>query len=185
MGFEPTDPCGSTDFECCTFDHSDNSPCLFSSGFLSRNLLKNSLERKQERRQKIFDFEIFCVEEYQGESGGRNSQLLPKFRGVILKQVSSRISTKILIKCRRNAEFSRLFIFFFIEPYFAAYCAFVRIDNIFATRLFLITSERYPKEQTDITCNCHSNPKKIDRTVYDQNICKPRQSPWRENGYLS
>ena len=67
-------------FECCTFDHSDNSPCLFSSGFLSRNLLKNSLERKQERRQKIFDFEIFCVEEYQGESGGRNSQLLPKFR---------------------------------------------------------------------------------------------------------
>ena len=43
-------------------------------------MLKNSLERKQERRQKIFDFEIFCVEEYQGESGGRNSQLLPKFR---------------------------------------------------------------------------------------------------------
>ena len=80
VGFEPTEPCGSTDFECCTFDHSDNSPCLFSSGFLSRNLLKNSLERKQERRQKIFDFEIFCVEEYQGESGGRNSQLLPKFR---------------------------------------------------------------------------------------------------------
>lgn len=70
----------SDHFECCTFDHSDNSPCLFSSGFLSRNLLKNSLERKQERRQKIFDFEIFCVEEYQGESGGRNSQLLPKFR---------------------------------------------------------------------------------------------------------
>ena len=73
---------GTQHFECCTFDHSDNSPCLFSSGFLSRNLLKNSLERKQERRQKIFDFEIFCVEEYQGESGGRNSQLLPKFRVV-------------------------------------------------------------------------------------------------------
>ena len=71
---------GIESFECCTFDHSDNSPCLFSSGFLSRNLLKNSLERKQERRQKIFDFEIFCVEEYQGESGGRNSQLPPKFR---------------------------------------------------------------------------------------------------------
>ena len=71
---------GTQHFECCTFDHSDNSPCLFSPGFLSRNLLKNSLERKQERRQKIFDFEIFCVEEYQGESGGRNSQLLPKFR---------------------------------------------------------------------------------------------------------
>ena len=48
--------------------------------FSSKKLLKNSLERKQERRQKIFDFEIFCVEEYQGESGGRNSQLLPKFR---------------------------------------------------------------------------------------------------------
>ena len=48
--------------------------------FSSKKLLKNSLERKQERRQKIFDFEIFCVEEYQGESWGRNSQLLPKFR---------------------------------------------------------------------------------------------------------
>ena len=71
---------GTRHFECRTFDLSDNSPCLFSSGFLSRNLLKNSLERKQERRQKIFDFEIFCVEEYQGESGGRNSQIPPKFR---------------------------------------------------------------------------------------------------------
>ena len=76
------------DFECCTFDHSDNSPCLFSSGFLSRNLLKNSMERKQERRQKIFDFEIFCVEEYQGESGGRNSQIPPKFRVVLVATTS-------------------------------------------------------------------------------------------------
>ena len=71
---------GTRHFECRTFDLSDNSPCLFSSGFLSRNLFKNSLERKQERRQKIFDFEIFCVEEYQGESGGRKSQVPPKFR---------------------------------------------------------------------------------------------------------
>lgn len=92
-------------FECCTFDHSDNSPCLFSSGFLSRNLLKNSLERKQERRQKIFDFEIFCVEEYQGESGGRNSQLPPKFR------VSPIMATSIpLHKC------------FFILPQFSPGC---------------------------------------------------------------
>ena len=60
----------SKNFECCTFDHSDNSPCLFSSGFLSKNLLKNSLGRKQERKQKIFDFEIFGVEKHQGESGG-------------------------------------------------------------------------------------------------------------------
>ena len=82
---------GTQHFECCTFDHSDNSPCLFSSGFLSRNLLKNSLERKQERRQKIFDFEIFCVEEYQGESGGRNSQLLPKFRVMSVMTTSIRL----------------------------------------------------------------------------------------------
>ena len=81
---------GTQHFECCTFDHSDNSPCLFSSGFLSRNLLKNSLERKQERRQKIFDFEIFCVEEFQGESGGRNSQLLPKFRVQLVTTTSIR-----------------------------------------------------------------------------------------------
>ena len=83
-------PFAEGDFECCTFDHSDNSPCLFSSGFLSGNLLKNSLERKQERRQKIFDFEIFCVEEYQGESGGRNSQLLPKFRVQLVTTTSIR-----------------------------------------------------------------------------------------------
>ena len=87
-------------FECCTFDHSDNSPCLFSSGFLSRNLLKNSLERKQERRQKIFDFEIFCVEEYQGESGGRNSQLLPKFRvsPVMTTSIRLRINNTVILK---------------------------------------------------------------------------------------
>ena len=84
-------PLAEGDFECCTFDHSDNSPCLFSSGFLSGNLLKNSLERKQERRQKIFDFEIFCVEEYQGESGGRNSQLLPKFRVMSVMTTSIRL----------------------------------------------------------------------------------------------
>ena len=87
------------DFECCTFDHSDNSPCLFSSGFLSRNLFKKLLERKQERRQKIFDFEIFCVEEYQGESGGRNSQLPPKFR------VSPVMTTSIPLRvCQTRSE---------------------------------------------------------------------------------
>ena len=93
-------PFAEGDFECCTFDHSDNSPCLFSSGFLSRNLLKNSLERKQERRQKIFDFEIFCVEEYQGESGGRNSQLLPKFRvmSVMTTSISLRINNTVILK---------------------------------------------------------------------------------------
>ena len=90
------------DFECCTFDHSDNSPCLFSSGFLSRNLLKNSLERKQERRQKIFDFEIFCVEEYQGESGGRNSQLLPKFRVSPVMTTSIRLHISCDIFRHRN-----------------------------------------------------------------------------------
>ena len=87
---------GTQHFECCTFDHSDNSPCLFSSGFLSGNLLKNSLERKQERRQKIFDFEIFCVEEYQGESGGRNSQLPPKFRVSHLRPLGQ---LSVYLKC--------------------------------------------------------------------------------------
>ena len=90
------------DFECCTFDHSDNSPCLFSSGFLSRNLLKNSLERKQERRQKIFDFEIFCVEEYQGESGGRNSQLPPKFR--VSPVMTTSIPLRMLATARSAVE---------------------------------------------------------------------------------
>ena len=95
------------DFECCTFDHSDNSPCLFSSGFLSRNLLKNSLERKQERRQKIFDFEIFCVEEYQGESGGRNSQLLPKFRVRAVMTTSIPIHICAFYECTDDYNQSR------------------------------------------------------------------------------
>ena len=73
-------PFAEGDFECCTFDHSDNSPYLFSSVLSSKKLLENSLGRKQERKQKIFDFEIFCVEEHQGEAGGRKSQVLPKFR---------------------------------------------------------------------------------------------------------
>ena len=63
-------PLAEGDFECCTFDHSDNSPCLFSSGFLSRNLLKNSLERKQERRQKysILRFSVLRnIKENQGD----------------------------------------------------------------------------------------------------------------------
>ena len=85
-------------FECCTFDHSDNSPCLFSSGFLSRNLLKNSLGRKQERKQKIFDFEIFRVEMHQRKSGGRNSQLLPKFR--VLPLTTSWGMLHVLGSCR-------------------------------------------------------------------------------------
>ena len=94
-------------FECCTFDHSDNSPCLFSSGFLSGNLLKNSLERKQERRQKIFDFEIFCVEEYQGESGGRNSQLLPKFRVRAVMTTSIPIHICAFYECTDDYNQSR------------------------------------------------------------------------------
>ena len=71
---------GTRHFECRTFDRSDNSPYLFLSIFSSGNLLKNSLERKQERKQKIFDFEFFGVEMYQRKSGGRKSQVLPKFR---------------------------------------------------------------------------------------------------------
>ena len=58
-------PSAEGDFECCTFDHSDNSPYLFQSIFSSKKLLKNSLERKQERKQKIFDFGIFGIEMHQ------------------------------------------------------------------------------------------------------------------------
>jgi len=46
----------------------------------SKKLLENSLGRKQERKRKIFDFEIFRVEMHQRKSGGRKSQVLPKFR---------------------------------------------------------------------------------------------------------
>ena len=93
----------SKNFECCTFDHSDNSPCLFSSGFLSRNLLKNSLGRKQERKQKIFDFEIFRVEMHQRKSGGRKSQVLPKFR------VSPVMTTSIPLRIADAAKLRRYY----------------------------------------------------------------------------
>lgn len=95
------------DFECCTFDHSDNSPYLFSSVLSSKKLLENSLERKQERRQKIFDFEIFCVEEYQGESGGRNSQLLPKFRVRAVMTTSIPIHICAFYECTDDYNQSR------------------------------------------------------------------------------
>ncbi len=120
-------PLAEGDFECCTFDHSDNSPYLFSSGFLSRSLLKNSLERKQERRQKIFDFEIFCVEEYQGESGGRNSQLLPKFRvravittSIPLHRICSANTGK---KCKKWEPFRAAAVLNTVERLFAFYTA--------------------------------------------------------------
>ena len=90
-------PLAEGDFECCTFDHSDNSPYLFSSVLSSKKLLENSLGRKQERKQKIFDFEIFCVEEHQGEAGGRKSQVPPKFR------VSPVMTTSIPLRMKRNA----------------------------------------------------------------------------------
>ena len=96
-------PRSDSDFECCTFDHSDNSPCLFSSGFLSRNLLKNSLGRKQERKQKIFDFEIFRVEMHQRKSGGRKSQVLPKFR------VSPVMTTSIPLRIADAAKLRRYY----------------------------------------------------------------------------
>ena len=84
-------PLAEEDFECCTFDLSDNSPYLFQSIFSSKNLLKNSLGRKQERKQKIFDFEIFRVEMHQRKSGGRKSQVLPKFRVMSVMTTSIRL----------------------------------------------------------------------------------------------
>ena len=40
-------PLAEGDFECCTFDHSDNSPCLFPPAILVvSKALKNPLERK-------------------------------------------------------------------------------------------------------------------------------------------
>ena len=112
------------DFECCTFDHSDNSPYLFSSVLSSKNLLKNSLERKQERRQKIFDFEIFCVEECQGESGGRNSQIPPKF------QVSPVMTTSI-----------PLLVTGCIIPYFPLGCNFFFCGVYFDAAAHLLMGE--------------------------------------------
>ena len=76
------------DFECVHLRPLGQLSVSIFVRFSFQKFAQNSLERKQERRQKIFDFEIFCVEEYQGESRGRNSQIPPKFRVVLVMTTS-------------------------------------------------------------------------------------------------
>ena len=118
---------GTRHFECRTFDRSDNSPYLFPSVFSAKNLLKNSLGRKQERRQKIFDFEIFGVEKHQGETGGRKSQVLPKFRvspvmttSIPLHRICSANTDK---KCKKWEPFRAAAVLNTVERLFAFYTA--------------------------------------------------------------
>lgn len=106
MGFEPTCPCGQLHFECSSLQPlryasvykysllGTNHMISSAAPSTTRTTLRvyfgpvffpeicSKIRWRENRRdgKKIFDFEIFCVEEYQGESGGRNSQIPPKFR---------------------------------------------------------------------------------------------------------
>jgi len=53
-------PFGEEDFECCTFDHSDNSPRVYFNLFLQPIKIhsKNFWEEKQERKLKII--RLYC-----------------------------------------------------------------------------------------------------------------------------
>ena len=58
------------DFECCTFDHSDNSPCLFSSGFLPKNCSKIRWRenRRDGKKYSILRFSVLRnIKENQGD----------------------------------------------------------------------------------------------------------------------
>ena len=61
---------GTQHFECCTFDHSDNSPCLFSSGFLPKNCSKIRWRenRRDGKKYSILRFSVLRnIKENQGD----------------------------------------------------------------------------------------------------------------------
>ena len=62
-------------FECCTFDHSDNSPYM-----LFRISFQKLLERNDGKNNKIFNFRTGESPVFMGFFSGANSQLYKKFR---------------------------------------------------------------------------------------------------------
>ena len=66
---------GTQHFECCTFDHSDNSPCM-----LFRISSKNFWKELTERTTKYLIFEPEKTPDFTGFLSGANSQLYKKFR---------------------------------------------------------------------------------------------------------
>ncbi len=66
---------GTQHFECCTFDHSDNSPCM-----LFRLSSKNFWKELTERTTKYSIFEPKKTPDFTGFLSGANSQLYKKFR---------------------------------------------------------------------------------------------------------
>ena len=66
---------GTQHFECCTFDHSDNSPCM-----LFRISSKNFWKELTERTTKYLIFEPKKTSDFTGFFSGANNRLYKKFR---------------------------------------------------------------------------------------------------------
>lgn len=83
---------GTQHFECCTFDHSDNSPYM-----LFRFLLKNFSQELTERTTKYLIFEPKKTPDFTGFLSGANSQLFKKFR--VHAVMTSSVPLRILFCC--------------------------------------------------------------------------------------
>ena len=90
---------GTQHFECCTFDHSDNSPCM-----LFRISSKNFWKELTERTTKYSIFEPEKTPDFTGFLSGANSQLFKKFRVVLVMTTSIRLRIYLNISTSENGE---------------------------------------------------------------------------------
>ena len=88
---------GTQHFECCTFDHSDNSPCM-----LFRISSENFWKELTERTTKYSIFEPEKTPDFTGFFSGGNSQLYKKFRvsPVMTTSIPLRIYPRIFARIR-------------------------------------------------------------------------------------
>ena len=82
----------SDHFECCTFDHSDNSPCMWF-----RISSKNFWKELTERTTKYSIFEPKKTLNFTGFLSGANSQLFKKFRVLHLRPLGQ-LSVSIFVR---------------------------------------------------------------------------------------
>ena len=83
---------GTQHFECCTFDHSDNSPCM-----LFRISSKNFWKELTERTTKYLIFEPKKTSDFTGFFSGANNRLYKKFRVLHLRPLGQ-LSVSIFVR---------------------------------------------------------------------------------------
>ena len=95
---------GTQHFECCTFDHSDNSPCM-----LFRISSENFWKELTERTTKYSIFEPEKTPDFTGFLSGANSQLYKKFRVSPVMTTSIPLHVSLMLiehleKCKKNTQ---------------------------------------------------------------------------------